>query len=745
MNVPQVYSSTQSISFLDILRLIWRRLWLILLLVGVCVGTSGYLSRRTPRRWRASAELILIQRAPTALNSSQSGYAAPMVETTETQVALLQGYAMAQKTLDLLKNEYLAKGTVPDTDGLTAEQLQKTITVTVPRETNLVDVFVEAETPERAELLANAVCRTFVQWKKEVSQQNVQESMTSITTRSNRARQQMLEAERQEMAFRSRNHMVDVPVQSKAALDQYLQHNTEVSILKQEIFSQDARLKALMARLKEDRNKVQQGLNKPDDSQLVRDDTRVLALQQELNKMEMDRAEMALRFTPDFPGILDNQDKRIEDVKIRLVTALRGTLDDSKPSIQAQGSVVEEVKQLQITRIFNQAKFYAVVKQRDNLKRQIAGLPQTTMDYTKLARNAEQTRGMYSSLQAAIGAMRIDKDMAGGNVQIAQYAYVPFAPFQPNRTRDLMVGAAVGLCLAAAATLLLEQSDRRVRTLEQARRIGVAPIIGSLPRLGLRQGRQIGRGVPPPRAEEAYSLAAANLVIALRQPDLERTDGQVLLITSALPGEGKSVTSAELAKALARTGRTVILVDADLRRPAQNRQFNTVEMTGLADVLEGRISLEHGLVDIGIDRLSILYSGIASRSPTELLSSPRMTDLLNRLRRKADVVVVDAPACSVVADALLLAPYADGILYVIGAGIVDDATLRDTTEALRATSPKSFTYFVNRAPMERSHAYKYYSAYNSSQQHPRSTPALSADSGHKEDLSRHDDRKPPNA
>jgi len=741
MNVPQVYN-VQPLSILDVLRLIWRRSWLIILLMSVCIGTSAYLSRRTPKRWKASAELILIQRAATASSSSQS--TAPLIETTETQIALLQGYAMAQKTLDLLKNEALAKGAVADTGGLTPEQLQKAITVTVPRETNLVDVFVEAETSERAELLANAVCRAFVQWKKEVSQQSVQESMTSMTTRSSRARQQMLEAERQEMAFRSRNKMVDVPVQSKAALDQYLQSNTSVVALKQDIFSQEARLKALMARLKEDRNKVQQGLNKPDDTQLVRDDSRVLALQQELNKLEMDRAEMALKFTPDFPGMLDNQDKRIEDVKTRLVTALRGTLDDSKPSIQAQGSVAEEVKQLQITRIFNQAKFNALVKQRDDLKRQIAGLPQTTMDYAKLARNSEQTRAMYSSLQAAISAMRIDKDMAGGNVQIAQYAYVPFAPFQPNRTRDLMVGAVVGLCLAVAATLLLEQADRRVRTLEQARRIGAVPIVGSMPRLGLRQGRQIGRGLPPPPAEEAYSLAAANLTIALRQSDRGRTDGQVLLITSALPGEGKSVTSAELAKALARTGRNVILVDADLRRPAQNRQFNTVEMTGLADILEGRISLNDALVDIGIERLSILYSGIASRSPAELLSSPQMDDLLNRLRREADIVIVDAPACSVVADALLLAPHADGVLYVIGIGIVDESAVRDTTEALRATSPKSFTYFVNRAPIERSQAYKYYSAY-SNKQPPRSTPVLSAESGLKEDLTRHEEGKSPDA
>jgi capsular exopolysaccharide synthesis family protein len=221
----------------------------------------------------------------------------------------------------------------------------------------------------------------------------------------------------------------------------------------------------------------------------------------------------------------------------------------------------------------------------------------------------------------------------------------------------------------------------------------------------------------------------ANLSLATRgQREEDGTasrGGQVMLITSSLPGEGKSFTAAQLARNIAQSGKQVILVDADLRRPMQNRLFHMNETIGLANVLSGTASLDDALVDSGTENLTLLHCGTSSRNPTELISSEQMSALLEALRQEADVIIVDAPACAVVADALFIAPYIDTIVHVIGVGQVDSALVRDTTAALAAAAPKIMTYLLNRAPSGSSSPYKYYPSY-SSWHSPRPMAAVAA-------------------
>jgi capsular exopolysaccharide synthesis family protein len=235
------------------------------------------------------------------------------------------------------------------------------------------------------------------------------------------------------------------------------------------------------------------------------------------------------------------------------------------------------------------------------------------------------------------------------------------------------------------------------------------PIVGTLPRLNPMQMRRMIAGETPPIAAEAYSLACANLMLALRhawQDDLWHR--QLVLITSAVPNEGKSITAAEVARFMARSGKSVILVDADMRRPTQRRLFNIDGEFGLADALVGDKQVADLMLDTDEPNLRLLPSGIVKKNPTALMSSPRLAETMNQLRELADVVIVDAPACAVVADAMLVAPLVDCIIQVVGAGVVSEKLVSETTEALRAAAPRTFAFIVNRAPNDRSRVYTPY-------------------------------------
>jgi succinoglycan biosynthesis transport protein ExoP len=697
MDTPPRLGPPPAVTIQDVLRVFWRRKGAILLVFAVSLGTSAYVSKHTAKRFRAEAELILVQRAPTLSLSSQNNYTGPMTETTETQLALLQGPHMAEKTVDLLKNEAQAHHRPTSEIGTSVEELRKSLTATVPKDTNLIAISVEADSKEQAQNLANAVSRAFVEWKQDMAQQSFKDAMNSLETRATRAAAELSVAERQVETFKRSHHLVDVPVQQQDLLHQYMQRETEVTDLAKEQSGLLAHVQTAQTHLGETNAAIRQAPG-------LRDDTQALALQQQLSQLEMERASAALRYMPEYPGVLPEMDAHIKDVKTRLNEAVAGTVENKRPSLQAQGAAQDDLRQAQLALALNQTKLGAATRLRDQLRQQIQGVPEASLQYARLTRNTDLARTLATSLQGSLNSARLDKDMASGNVQVVQEARLPDLPFRPNHTRDLLVGGGVGLVLALITTLLLEQADARVRTFADVQRLVSAPIIGTLPRLSRAKAHALSNGETSPQVAEAYSLAQANLSIAVRRAtQAELGDKQVVLITSALAGEGKSVTAAQIARSLARTGKRVVLLDADLRRPVQNRLFNTDEPHGLAEVLRGIMTLPEVLVASDTDNLLLVHSGQPDRPPAELLSQPRMAEVLMELREEADVVIVDTPACALVADALFLAPHAECILYVVGAGSVDRETVRSTQAILAASEPEVFTCFVNRAPRERGH------------------------------------------
>ena len=365
----------------DILRIVKRRFWLIALLMIVSVSTALFLSMRSPKRWRATAQMILIQRAPNASMAQNGPYTTPVVETPETQVAMLQSTGMSRRTINWLKNQAMSSSAQSEAIHITPEELQRSISVTCPKDTNVLSVDVDAGSRADAETLANAVCQAFVTWKRDVAQQSTQDTTDTLEVRARRAREQMVDAEKREVQFKQRHGLVDVPTQHKAALEQFLARDTEVASLGEELASQKARFEGISEQLGASNAAIRSGTG-------VRDDSLVVQLQAQLNQLEMDRQAASLKYTKDYPGVLPDLDARIDDVKKRLAQAIKGTLDNQKPSLQAQGALVDEFKQAQIATSFAQAKYDAASKQRDVLRSQLKGVPALGILYARLSRNA---------------------------------------------------------------------------------------------------------------------------------------------------------------------------------------------------------------------------------------------------------------------------------------------------------------------------------------------------------------------
>ena len=688
----------------DLAAILWRHLWLILLILAVSVGTAAFVSHRTPPAWRANAELLLVQRSPVMASSPQAVADAPMIESLDTQISLLQSRALAQEAAQKV--------------GVSTETLQNSAAVT-PRkdDDNVIDVSVEADSRQRAMNWANALCQAFVQYKKSVAQHNSQETLATLKGQAAQARKQRTIADAQFLVFEKTHHLsgigvLDAQAQKTAALNAVLTQDTVIANFRNDYATAQARVAALDSQLQQADLAIKNGTG-------VRDDNATIKLQEDLQDLERTREQTALRYKGKFPGKLAPLDAEIADTRARLNRAIQTR--SSQPSLQAEGALKDALDSARADAGSAQAKLTAALAQRDTLQQATANLPQLSMEADRLSQNMDQAHALYNSLSAAVRAAQIDQDAANGNVQIVQPAFAPDAPVRPDRQRDLLVGLGVGLFLSLVAVLVREQSDQSVRAVADARRLAEGPVVGVLPQLTRARQLQFSHGETPPQMIETYNAARAGLSLAMRAGAGLSSGGQVVLISSTLGGEGKSLTASELAQSFARAGRRVVLVNADMRRPSSLPLLRGAKepAPGLAEVLSGKADLADALVSTEVPNLSLLRSGNPDRNPIDLFSQPRTGEMIDALRETAEVIVIDTPPSAVVADALLLAPYADCLLYVVAIGMADGDSIKHSAAALAAAAPGKLSYFINRAPQPAA-ATAYYDGYY---QQSREAPA----------------------
>ncbi len=324
---------------------------------------------------------------------------------------------------------------------------------------------------------------------------------------------------------------------------------------------------------------------------------------------------------------------------------------------------------------------------------------------------AQAQRLANATAQAFIETNEENRLTRSGSVSIVEPAATPGAPVSPRTTLNTFLGAFAGLLLAGALALIYEYFDDTIKTAEDVEASSGLATLGAVSRFPRRHPAD-GLVVAAPRrtaAAEAYRVLRTNIQFGtLDQP------AQTLLISSANPGDGKTTTVANLGVAIAQTGQRVIIVDADLRRPAIHRVFGLKNQGGLTNALLARQPGSEVLLQrTRFENLCVLTSGPLPPNPSELLSSRRLDAITEALRNQADVILFDSPPTLAVADASILAAKVDGTILVVDAGRTRAHALQRAQEALGRSKTRPLGAILNKLT-ERSRGYYYYYHYASS-------------------------------
>jgi succinoglycan biosynthesis transport protein ExoP len=281
-------------------------------------------------------------------------------------------------------------------------------------------------------------------------------------------------------------------------------------------------------------------------------------------------------------------------------------------------------------------------------------------------------------------------------ISLFEAASTPTKPIGPNKPLILGLAMASGIVLAIGAAYLLEFLDNTLKTSDDITRLISFPLIGHIAQMGRAQGGGVYVAKHPRSAiAEGFRSLRTNIEFASTERPIK-----TLIVTSATPGDGKTMVASNLAVTMAQGGKKVILLDADLRKPGAHQVFKLSNAKGLSDIFSGSISLLNAINPWQAEaNLGVITAGPSLPNPTELINSKKMDDVLARLREAADIVIIDAPPF-LVADAWILAAKVDAVLLVVRPGHTRKDAARAMLEQVKRVGARVIGVALNRIPRQ---------------------------------------------
>jgi succinoglycan biosynthesis transport protein ExoP len=349
----------------------------------------------------------------------------------------------------------------------------------------------------------------------------------------------------------------------------------------------------------------------------------------------------------------------------------------------------------------------------DQQKTETNHMAEKLVEYNILKREAEANKTLYEGLMTKLKETAISQGLRSSNIRVVDPAMIPSTPARPAKARNLALGLVVGLVGGIGLALLREYLDNTVKTPDDVEMLARLPSLAVVPQFTGSNGHAKKRGLLQdfaanghekrielvaqhlPKSQMSEAFRALRTSILLSQAD---HPPQVILVTSALPREGKTTAAANLAVTLAQLGDSTVIVDADLRKPGIGRLLNLGDgkYAGLSSYLAGVSSLDLVCVPHpAIPNLVVIPTGPLPPNPADLLSSHKLADAIAELRTKFKFIVLDSPPVMAASDAVILSVQTDGVLLVVRSGETPKEAFTRTRDLLNSVKCRILGVVLN--------------------------------------------------
>ncbi len=602
-----------------------RRFVLLTTFVIVVLSTAIYNRYQEPI-YRASATLIIEPNIP---HLSGAGDLPGDDSKTfyESQHEIIRSYAVAKMAVAALGIEGDEDGGQPSEATISA--FQRRIEVEPINRSRLARVSMTGSDPEELAHHVNTLVRMYIYRNLEDRRAASQDAFTFLSERLAILKAQVAKSENGLLEYKEQEDIVSLEKRQtlvEERLSELTERHTEAALAR-------SGLETVLVEVREIRAQPELAAAIPQ----IRNDATLGQLNSELVRLQLELGQLARKYRPKHPKIVRLQ-AQIEDVRgqqeIELDKAIR--------SLEVEYRIRRQTEQGIKTRL-------------DDLKRQSRQLAQQAIQYGILKRDAESNRQMYDVLLQRLKETDFSGNITINNIRVVDQARPPSTSLSPRPKRALAIAAAVALVLGLFLCIAVDYFDNALQSEHDVNVCLESPVLGIVPRAKAPAASSAA-------IRRAYRDVKTSLDFYGREHVLRS-----LLVTSAVAGEGKTTGAVCLGKLFAGDGRNVLLVDADLVRPDLHRRFGLAPEAGLSDVFLHHRPPEEILVDSGTPGLRILAAGLIPPNPAEVLGSPAMAELVEDLKARFDLVILDAPPCSLGLEVPLLGSRVDGVAFVVKA------------------------------------------------------------------------------
>jgi polysaccharide biosynthesis transport protein len=667
-------SATDFLQIRDYLRIVYRRRWIVIGMLAVGLLCGMLVNWTTKPVFEAQATIQI------DMDLNVLGVDRPLVpldqrdwmrEFLPTQLGILESRNLARLAYDDLTHTDRSKSegsslalpsnpppasesSNPGTTQVpTVDDIVKGRTVSLVKDSRLVNVGFRTTDPKLSAQVANALARAYLQQNSEFRSRTTGDASDWLSKQVGELRKLVEESEAALQRYRTQHgadalmtdrlgtEQQNVVVQKLAALQAAETKARTETIEKTAQYNQLAAVKANREPL--------------DTVPAIAANPYIQGLKGELATLQRQLTQASKELGERHPDIIK----------------LKGAVENAERKLQTEISNAARA----IENDFEAAKSRErqLVADLARQKMEVQNLNGKAVEYTALEREATSNREVLDRLLQRSRETALTRELQPTNIRVLDWAEAPVFPILPRKQRNVLIGLFGSGGLALGLILLLEAFNTRITSPEDVKQHLRIRVLGVVPRVKSQNGRAsllLGNAVPGQFAEMLRGVRT-NLVLA---PELGA--GHTLLVTSSEPSEGKTTSAANIAVSLARLRQRVLLIDADLRKPRLHEMFGEDQKPGLADVLAGKTS-SRDFRKTKVSGLWLMPAGTPLRNPADLLGSPRFTKLIEELRSHFDWIVLDSPPVLAVADPCMIARVASGVLLVLDCG----RTSRDVATA----------------------------------------------------------------
>ena len=619
----------------------------------------------------------------------------------ETQIEVLKSPELMNDIVEELQEKY------PE---ITYENLIKEDTLNIVRlgETKIIEVRYQDDSPTQINQVLDTVAKNYLKYSLEKRQTQLNQGIRFVEKELPPINKQVDALQKQLQAFRQEYNFFDPNTQSSQVSEQL----KLLSEQRQGVEQQLAKARANFALLQQEQGALAVLKNATVYQQLVT----------QLRQLETEIAEQSTRFQDDAPIM-----QRLKEKRQKLM-----------PLLQQEG---RRILNLTLSEASNQFQALEVQSQQlsaaeQHLSIQIKELPALARRYTELQQQLKIANESLNRFLTTRQNLRIEAAQTELPWEIIKAPILPEDPVSPNIPRNLILGFVASGLLGIGAALLREKLDNTYHNVDALKDDLKLPILGALPidkslepnkkanssKKESSEDTQMLDDTPdfssifhPKSTPDSYSQQSGQFVEALRvvhtNLQMLSSDRQVrsIVISSALPGDGKSTVAYNLAQVAASMGQKVLLVDTDLRRPQVHARTGLPNLWGLSNLISGNMPAEEVMQDLpDIYGCSVITSGAIPPDATRLLSSVKMKELVKEFHQKFDLVIYDAPPLVGLADASLVAPHTDGVVLVVRIDKTERSIVKQAIDNLKTSRTNVLGVVANG---DKSMFHKYYHKY----------------------------------